>query len=93
VLIFLFVLLAVEAGNSALIELPRRFLAILFEVLSAFGTVGLSMGVTKILSPAGLLLLSALMFIGRLGPLTLALAVTHRPLPKVRHPEERLMVG
>ena len=93
VLLFLFVLLAVEAGNSALTELPRRFLAILFEVISAFGTVGLSMGVTKILSPAGLLLLSALMFIGRLGPLTLALAVTHRPLPTVRHPEEQLMVG
>lgn len=51
------------------------FLENLFEVVSAFGTVGLSMGVTSYLGPGGKLILIVLMFIGRVGLLTLAMAL------------------
>ncbi|MCB9729466.1 MAG: Trk family potassium uptake protein [Deltaproteobacteria bacterium] len=51
------------------------FDALLFETLSALGTVGLSMGVTPQLTAVGKLVIIALMFVGRLGPLTVALAV------------------
>ncbi len=53
----------------------------LFEVTSAFATVGLSTGITADLPAAGQLVLVALMFIGRLGPVTLAsaLALPHDP--------------
>ncbi len=67
---------------------------VLFEVTSAFATVGLSTGITADLPAAGQLLLVALMFIGRLGPVTLASALALRSRPKLyRLPEERPIVG
>lgn len=66
---------------------------IVFEQLSAFGTVGLSADVTPLLSTAGRLWIIATMFVGRLGPLTLATWVEKRKAPKVRYPEGRLMIG
>jgi len=57
---------------------PARYLRVLFEAFSAFGTVGLSTGITSSLSPAGRLILVATMLAGRLGPLTLALAFAAR---------------
>ncbi|MBN2538116.1 Trk family potassium uptake protein [candidate division WOR-3 bacterium] len=70
------------------------FQAILFETVSAFGTVGLSTGLTPGLSGPGKIAVTALMYIGRLGPLTLALAMRTRQgkLP-VAYPEARVMVG
>lgn len=53
----------------------HAFERVLFEVVSAFGTVGLSTGITPELSVPGKLIVSALMFVGRVGPLTIALAV------------------
>ena len=53
----------------------NRFLAHMFEAVSAFNTVGLSMGVTPTLSEAGRLLTTLLMFVGRVGPLTFAAAL------------------
>ena len=50
----------------------EEFAKILFEVTSAFGTVGLSTGITPTLSLPGKLLITAMMYIGRVGPLTLA---------------------
>jgi len=70
------------------------FLRTLFEVTSAFGTVGLSMGLTTELSPWGRLLIIVTMYTGRLGPLTVAFALAERRRKVyVRHPEERLMIG
>lgn len=67
---------------------------VLFEVTSAFGTVGLSTGITADLPGAAQLVLMALMFIGRLGPVTLASALALRSRPKLyRLPEERPIVG
>ncbi|MFC4353911.1 potassium transporter TrkG [Chryseomicrobium palamuruense] len=58
------------------------FLSLLFEVFSAFGTVGHSMGVTAELSDIGKFLICLTMFIGRLGPLTLFFLLVK---PKNRH--------
>ena len=69
-------------------------LPLLFEATSAFGTVGLSTGITPQLSPPGLVLLSFLMYMGRLGPVTLGLALVVREARlEVRFPEERVAVG
>ncbi|PKM83831.1 MAG: Trk family potassium uptake protein [Firmicutes bacterium HGW-Firmicutes-13] len=71
------------------------FLGILFETMSAFGTVGLSTGLTTDLSPLGRLLIIITMFTGRVGPLTLTLALAERLKRKApfRYPEERILVG
>lgn len=66
----------------------------LFEVTSAFGTVGLSLDVTPTLSTFGKVLISAVMFLGRVGPITfiVALAVRQRT-PHYRYPEEEIAIG
>lgn len=91
IVVFTMLLSFTEDRNEAM---PNYFLRILFEVTSAFGTVGLSTGVTPILSSFGKVLIMLTMFVGRLGPLTLALALTMRE-QKVfyRYPEEKVMVG
>ncbi len=67
---------------------------LLFETVSAFGTVGLSTGVTPALSDLGKLGIIVCMFVGRLGPLTLALIVGGRDLRQpLRFPEEEVVVG
>lgn len=67
---------------------------IIFEQISAFGTVGLSAGVTPQLSTFGKLWIIATMFLGRVGPLTLALAVVRQSRrPIYSYAEERVMVG
>ena len=70
------------------------FINLLFEVVSAFGTVGLSTGVTPVLTPIGRILIVLLMFIGRLGPLTLMVALTLRQRDvKFRYPVEEIRIG
>ncbi len=70
------------------------FISVLFETVSAFGTVGLSTGITPHLSTAGRLIITATMFIGRLGPLALSLALLQRQKPSVyRYPEESVRIG
>jgi trk system potassium uptake protein TrkH len=67
---------------------------LIFETISAFGTVGLSMGVTSELDTSGRWLMTVLMYFGRVGPLTLALAVGERVgTRRYRYPEGRLAVG
>lgn len=87
-------LMAVEATRTDPLESQARFLPVIFETVSGFGTVGLSMGLTGGLTIAGKLVLCVVMFLGRVGPLTVALAVTHRRKPpKVTYAEENVMVG
>jgi trk system potassium uptake protein TrkH len=70
------------------------FLHVLFETVSAFGTVGLSMNVTPTLSHAGRILIILTMFAGRLGPLTLVYALAQgRQKSVVRHPVEKILIG
>jgi potassium uptake TrkH family protein len=67
---------------------------VLFDAVSAVGTVGLSTGVTADLPPAGHLLVTVLMFVGRIGPLTVASALALRERPRrFELPEERTIVG
>ncbi|RFU71259.1 hypothetical protein D0469_02480 [Peribacillus saganii] len=67
---------------------------IMFEATSAFGTVGLSMGLTPELSPIGRIIIIFTMFSGRLGPLTVAFAVAMKRKPDaVRHPKGKIMIG
>lgn len=71
-----------------------NFIQILFEVVSAFGTVGLSTGITAGLTVFGKLVLVATMYIGRVGVLLLMAALVGDPKPTfVRYPEENLLVG
>jgi trk system potassium uptake protein len=67
---------------------------VLFEVLSALGTVGLSTGITSELPAEGQAVLVVLMFVGRLGPLALASALALRERPRhYERPEERTLIG
>lgn len=67
---------------------------LLFETISAFGTVGLSANFTPDLSPFGRILITIMMFIGRLGPLTMAFALLYtRKEAKVRYAEEKILIG
>lgn len=67
--------------------------ALLFEVASAIATVGISVGITPMLSPAGRVILIFVMFAGRVGPLTLALLFGGRSERGIEYPSERVMVG
>jgi trk system potassium uptake protein TrkH len=88
------VLMVTESRGLGLEEEQRLFLPVLFETISAFGTVGLSMGQTALLTPAGKMTIAAVMFLGRVGPLTLALAIaSRRRRAQVRFAEEPLMIG
>jgi trk system potassium uptake protein TrkH len=72
----------------------KRFQSLMFEIVSAFNTVGLSTGITAQLSPAGKLILVTAMFIGRIGPLTVAFSLAQRiSRGKYSYPEERVIVG
>ena len=65
-----------------------------FEVVSAFGTVGLSTGITRLLTSAGKVIIIVTMLVGRIGPLTLVLALGQRMRrPDYDYPEENLMIG
>lgn len=70
------------------------FAKVLFEVISATGTVGLSLGITPHLTVIGQLALVVAMFFGRLGPVTIGLAMAYRPQrANIRYPEDRIMIG
>jgi trk system potassium uptake protein TrkH len=86
---------AVFAGFFALnLTESQPFARLLFEVVSAFATVGLSTGITHELSPFGRLIVIVAMFVGRLGPLTLALALAARERrAHYRWPEEGVRIG
>jgi trk system potassium uptake protein TrkH len=83
-----------ETGDAPYLDERPRFIAMMFEAVSAFGTVGLSTGITPTLAGASKLVLIALMFVGRVGPLTLVLAIRPRERKgRFRYAEENVMVG
>jgi trk system potassium uptake protein TrkH len=83
---FAFLLIAVEPDFA--------FIDLLFESVSAFGTVGLSTGLTAELSRWGQLILVVAMFVGRVGPLGLGLAMSqHSRADNYRYVQERVTIG
>jgi Trk-type K+ transport system membrane component len=75
-------------------EPDKNLVDLLFEEISAFGTVGLSTGITSSLSDAGKSIIILSMYIGRIGTLTLALAITKRIVyTKYRYSEINVLVG
>ena len=85
--LFIFILMWIEPEQS--------FLAVFFEVISASGTVGLTLGITPFLSVVGKLAIALLMLIGRIGPLTLVLAVGQQNTSrgKFDYPSGQIMIG
>lgn len=85
VFVVVFLLFLVEQQN---------FERLIFEAISAFGTVGLSMGVTADLTAIGKILITILMYVGRIGPLTLIYALSMRKRqPKLNYAEEKIAIG
>jgi trk system potassium uptake protein TrkH len=95
VTIFMFLIVSLVEQNNNSYEMT--FIKVLFETFSAFGTVGLSMGITPYLLPASKILLSMLMFIGRLGPITIFGIMNknwgHPEVTHVNYATERVLVG
>lgn len=69
------------------------FMELLFETVSAFGTVGLSMGITGKLSDIGKCIIMFVMFCGLVGPLTLVFSLSRPGKQKVRYPSEDVFTG
>ncbi|MGH7792416.1 MAG: potassium transporter TrkG, partial [Thermodesulfobacteriota bacterium] len=95
-LVILFMSLVLTAsqswGNSYAMT-PGIFTDALFEIVSAFGTVGLSLGLTAKLSTFGKIVVIFTMLIGRVGPLAIALAVGGERPVRFKYAQERVMVG
>lgn len=88
------VALVIGSTMAILLLSPHSLDAVLFEVVSAFGTVGLSTGITATLDPVSQSVLCFLMYVGRLGPITFASALalsTRRRLYEL--PKERPIIG
>jgi trk system potassium uptake protein TrkH len=85
ILVVLFFLMLVE---------PHAFDKLLFEAVSAFGTVGLTLGITPQLTVIGKLLITILMYVGRIGPLTMIYAFSTRAKQiNINYAEEKIPIG
>lgn len=93
VLISTTILLISDASPLGPLESRAMFLEYLFEVVSAMGTVGLSTGITPTLSVFGKILITLLMFIGRLGPITIVMAVGRKEESKIKYAQENILIG
>lgn len=93
VCIGLMILLTTELGDTPHPLSRGHFLDLFFEVVSAFGTVGLSTGLTSSLTNIGKLVITFTMFVGRLGPLVIAMAVSRPIVSKYHFAEENIIIG
>ncbi|MBI5768392.1 MAG: hypothetical protein HZA93_11400 [Verrucomicrobia bacterium] len=86
-------LMLTELGRPAS-QTAEHWLGLAFETVSAFATVGLSTGLTPLLTPPGKGVVMALMFVGRVAPLMLAVYLARPVKPwHIRHPEEEVALG
>lgn len=101
VVVIAFILIAISVFCLLIIQINdfsheggRDFIKYLFESVSAIGTVGLSMGVTSSLTPIGKIIITILMFVGRVGLLTFAFTITSsNPSSQSKYAEENIMIG
>ncbi len=92
----LMIYICVTLGAAILLSFTETasLRAIFFEVCSAVGTVGITMGITTTLSIVGRTIITLLMFFGRIGGLSLAMAFTeNRTEPPLQRPEENILIG
>ena len=90
----LFIVMATTGLLVIFEQKPERFLDHLFEATSAFGTVGVSAGITAGLTLPSRLLICVVMFLGRVGPITLLLAMAaSNDCGRYDYPEERVSLG
>jgi len=93
-IVLISLILVVTVTMVLTITEEAEFLDLFFEAVSAFGTVGLSTGVTGGLTAIGRIVIIMTMFAGRVGPLTIALAIGERKdKVHIRSPQERILVG
>lgn len=76
-----------------ILEPQYSFMQLIFEVVSGFGTVGLSTGITPMLKPASEMVIILTMFIGRVGPLTIASLWSFKQMSNLRYSEESITIG
>lgn len=77
-----------------LVEKDKELIKLIFEVFSAFGTVGLSLGITPELTPCGKIIIILTMLTGRVGPLTVAIIFTQKRVSgSYRYPEDHIIIG
>ena len=96
IVIFVLALLLILFAFAIILAIEKnRFpaLSVLFEVVSAFGTVGLTTGITSSLSTGSKIVLIILMFTGRIGPLTIAVSIAEKGRQLIKYPEENISVG
>ena len=75
-------------------EKGASFMALFYETVSAFGTAGLSLGLTSELSSVGRVLIIIMMYLGRVGPLTVVLSITKKKVSSgVKYPEGKILIG
>ena len=75
-------------------EKGASFISLLYETVSAFGTAGLTIGLTTKLSTIGKILIIFMMYLGRVGPLTVALSLTKKKVnPGIKYPEGKILIG
>ena len=93
IVVAVIILMILEQNNPAS-HSPHRWLALVFETVSAFGTVGLSTGITPLLTAGGKVVILLVMFLGRVGPLILAVHLC-KPVSAwhLRYPKESVSVG
>lgn len=88
---FFFILLITSLTILTNSHIPAT--ALLFETVSAFGTVGLSLGITSELNVAGKSFIMFMMLLGRVGSLTILFTVARQMDRKIRYPKEKLLIG
>lgn len=89
----LYLTMAVTGGLFLLVTQNFPLQDALFEVFSALSTVGLSTGITRALSPMNRGLVTLMMFIGRIGSLSMLMAMTERLPPRMKDPVEHIAIG
>ena len=85
--------IAREASSTGWLTYDGEFLDVAFEAVSAICTVGVSRGLTTEFDTAGRLLLMLMMFIGKVGPLTLGFFLATTSKPRVRYPSGQIYLG
>ena len=72
-----------------------KFNYLLYEASSAYGTVGLTLGLTQHLNTVGKMIIMITMYLGRVGPMTVLLALTNRMSKKsgIKYPEDKILIG